>query len=282
MTRTTKRLAVAALSGGAVVAAALTGAASASASAPARVPTVIAHVSSKSVSLSTGSRLHAGRVQFKVVTGKGAHELQIARLKHGYSFAQAGADLGQAFSGNVAAVRRVDANISFRGGAEARPHHPGLFGVSLSAGQYVFTDQNSNAYRFITVYGKAPARRALPHNSSIGVYTYGFDATPNVLPRKGITRIFNVSDQPHFIVFQHVKKSTTNAQVAKYFRSMSDKQPSWALKANTSSGVISNGRSQTLRYSLPAGKYVIACFWPDDDTGMPHAYMGMWKVINLR
>jgi hypothetical protein len=33
---------------------------------------------------------------------------------------------------------------------------------------------------------------------------------------------------------------------------------------------------------MPAGRYVVACYWPDDDTGMPHAFMGMFKLITLR
>lgn len=280
MKRTTTRIAVAVLSGGAAIATTLVGASAASASTPAGVPTVTAHISSKSISLSTGNRLRAGRISFKVVTGKGDHELQIARLKPGYTLPQASADLSKAFSGDVDAVRRIDAKIVFLGGAEALPHHPGGFGVSLSAGKYVFLDQNSNAYRIITVYGKPRPQKALPHNGNLGVYTYGFDA--HVLPRSGNVRIFNVSDQPHFVVFQHVKDGTTNAQVNKLFKSMSQKEPSWALKANTSSGVISPGHSQTLHYSLPAGKYLVVCWWPDDDTGMPHAYMGMWKLVTLR
>src|SRR5690242_14486590 len=99
MRRTTTRLVVAALGAGAVIATTMTGTAAA-ASTPARVPTVTAHVSSSHVWLSTGTRLHAGRILFKVVTGTGDHELQIARLKRGYSLAQAGADINQAFGGD--------------------------------------------------------------------------------------------------------------------------------------------------------------------------------------
>jgi hypothetical protein len=33
---------------------------------------------------------------------------------------------------------------------------------------------------------------------------------------------------------------------------------------------------------VPAGKYLLACFWPDDDTGMPHFFMGMWKLVRVR
>jgi hypothetical protein len=36
-----------------------------------------------------------------------------------------------------------------------------------------------------------------------------------------------------------------------------------------------------LSYDLPAGEYLLACFWPDRFTGMPHFFMGMWKLINL-
>jgi len=25
----------------------------------------------------------------------------------------------------------------------------------------------------------------------------------------------------------------------------------------------------------------VACFWPDYFTGMPHAFMGMWKLVTL-
>ena len=33
--------------------------------------------------------------------------------------------------------------------------------------------------------------------------------------------------------------------------------------------------------TCPRGKYLVACFWPDYITGMPHFFMGMWKLINL-
>jgi hypothetical protein len=36
-----------------------------------------------------------------------------------------------------------------------------------------------------------------------------------------------------------------------------------------------------MTYDLPAGKYFIACFWPDYFTGMPHFLMGMWKLVTI-
>jgi hypothetical protein len=45
--------------------------------------------------------------------------------------------------------------------------------------------------------------------------------------------------------------------------------------------VTSPGVTLQLTYDLPAGTYVLTCFIADDVTGMPHAFMGMHKVIVL-
>lgn len=244
-------------------------------------PVIVAHIG-KHLTLSDNN-VRAGQITFRVVSRKGDHELQIVRLRNGYTVAEAGGDFGRAFGGDTAAIRRLDHGVDFRGGAEATPRHPGEVTVSLRAGRYLAFDQNSNSNEPtpLTVHGTNAQRRA-PHVSSrIGVFSYGFE-TARTLPRSGRTLIHNTSDQPHFVVFQRIKESTTRAQVKKTFSSMSEAKPSWALRPSTSSGVISPNRGERFAYDLPAGKYLIACFWPDRDTGMPHAFMGMWRIIHLR
>src|ERR687887_1894493 len=273
--RITKRVAagVAALSAAAMSAAVLTGAEGAGASTPHKVPVITVHMSSKHVRLSTGSAMHAGRVIFRVVTGKGDHALQIARLHKGYTLAEAGQDLNKAFGGDVQAIRRVDSHITFKGGAETRPNKPGRFSVTMYAGHWLFLDQESNAFTKVTVRGTPPLRAVVPSRGAITAYTYGFGTRSggtdsDTLPADGNIRIGNVSDQPHFVVFQHVKASTTAAQVRRFFKHGAKGRPSWGLRASTSSGVISPYKGpEILHVNMPAGKYVIACFWPDDDTG---------------
>ena len=47
-------------------------------------------------------------------------------------------------------------------------------------------------------------------------------------------------------------------------------------------GTLSPGRSMTADYDLPPGQYVIMCFFPDPKMGgMPHALMGMLRMIHL-
>jgi hypothetical protein len=250
----------------------------AGAAAPAPVPTITVHMSSSRIALSSGNTIHAGRIVFKVVTGKGDHTLQIARLRNGYTLQQAGADLNKAFSGDIKAIRRVDANIVFRGGAEARPNKPGAMAVGLPAGQFVFIDQNSNAFTMVKVVGKATPRQTLPNRSQIALFTYGFDTMPTAIPHSGWTLVTNRSDQPHFLEIQHVKWTTTGADVRRLFRGGKD---TISLPGRTTMGVLTQGQHEAFRYDLPRGKYLIACFWPDRFTGMPHAFMGMWKLIIL-
>jgi hypothetical protein len=242
---------------------------------------VVARMSSTHVKFSVGSSLRAGRVTFRVVSPKGDHELQLLRLHPGYSLQQAGADFGKAFNGDVAAVRRLDAGITFRGGAEAKPHHNGLFTVSLKAGDYLAVDQDSNAMAPLHVFG-TPRNAARPRTrGSVTAYSYGFGGSVR-LPHDGWIRFFNQSDQPHFIVLNHVKRGTTATMVRKYFASGGQGRPAFGLRAETSMAVVSPNRSEFFHIHLPRGKYLMACYWPDDDTGMPHALMGMWRLVTVR
>ena len=45
--------------------------------------------------------------------------------------------------------------------------------------------------------------------------------------------------------------------------------------------VLTPGTSMKLTYRLHRGTYVLMCFIADDKTGMPHAFMGMHKVVHL-
>jgi hypothetical protein len=261
------------------------------AAAAAAVPVVTVHMSDSAITLSGGgtttangaTSMHAGRVIFRVVTGSGDHVLQLLHFRHEdkYGPQQAQQDIPKAFSGDTDAIKRVDDGISWRGGAEAKPQHPGRMVVTLSANRYYLIDQNSNAVDVLNVTGSVPARATVPHHGTYTAFTYGWGVSKN-LPAKGMVRVKNQADQPHFLEIQRIKESTTKRQVRKVFSpDYKGGQPSWALKATAESGVISPTKSQLLKYDLPAGKYVIACFWPDVNSGMPHAFMGMWKIVHL-
>jgi hypothetical protein len=268
---------------GAAVAVALSGSAviaTGTATAAPGTPTITVHMTKHTVRLSRTS-VHAGTVRFRVISNdKRFHQMQVARLHGHYTLQDAERDFGKAFSGNVKAVRRLDHHVAFRGGAPAhRSGYPGQVYMNLTAGHYYVFDQDGQGLASLNVHGTQGTQPRVKHNGEITANSYGFQVSH--LPSSGWLKVRNISDQPHFIAMTRVKNSTTRRQVAREAHHPSNRQPPWLLNAGTDSSVISPYRHEVLHYRLPAGKYLVACFWPDDDTGMPHFYMGMWRLVHL-
>lgn len=265
--------------------AAVTAAAPADAAA---VKTVKVRITDSAITFSGGgattangvTTLHAGRYHLHVVTPSGGHALQLLRLRNGYTVQQAQQDFPVAGPDNVAAVQRIDNGIDFRGGIDTKPKHPGDMVVKLTAAAYTAADFNGNAMASLNVVGTPPNQPNVPHSGAYTAFSFGWGVSKN-LPAAGMVKFANQADQPHLLVLQHVKSSTTAAKVRKFIKSGSEGNPPWALKESAEAGTISPGRSQLLSYDLPPGKYIVACFFPDYFTGMPHVNMGMWKLVTL-
>lgn len=266
-----------------VVSVGLTGVASTVADASTSLKTVTITMNAKSISVSTGSSLHAGRYLFKVVEPSGDDSVQLVSLASGYSLAQAKTDINNAFGGKVSAVRTIDKKIRWFGGVEASTRHPGYFAETLYAGTYYLTEQGGNAITTLHVFGTPPAGQGwVNQTSTLSAVKPNRWAVPASIPRSGWTMFRNAAAEPHFIVLQQVKPETTYRQVLAALKSNSQTPPSWALAGSYSTSVVSPNAQMLFHYNLPAGKYVMMCFWPDDETGMPHAVMGMYKFITLK
>jgi hypothetical protein len=252
------------------------------------VPTVNVTITDNSLTLSGAgattsggvTTLRAGHYRFHITSPKGDHALQLFYFHNGYTPQQFQQDGDKGFNGDVPAVQRIDHGVVFRGGADAPAGHPADVVIGLSSGSYYAADLNGNARRQLNITGKAPSQTSPKPTSTFTAYSYGWTAT-GALHAKGWVTFVNSADQPHFLVLQHVKQSTTNDQVKKFIASGSQSNPPWALKEGYQAGVVSPGHSQLSKLDLPAGKYIVMCFWPDYFTGMPHVNMGMWRLIQL-
>lgn len=253
---------------------------SASAAAP---KSVTVTMTNKAITFSTGTALPAGHVLFEVKTTKGEHTLQLIHLHSGYTANQAEHDVNAAFGGDVKAVKRVDKNIDWLGGVDTTPGHPGKVSLNLGEGSYIAVDQESNASLGFTVgTGSSDYRTVYPSSSVTTKHNLFHLHTGGLaLPHDGWMKYHNNALEPHMFVLNRVKQSTTKQDVRDYIASGSQKPPSWGLGDSTDAGVISPGTTETWHYSLPAGKYLVACFWPSKDNGMPHFNMGMWKLVEL-
>lgn len=247
-----------------------------------RIPAIRATVTNQAIRLSQHT-VRAGLVKFRVVAPSGDHELQLIRLHKGYSQSQFFTDINRALQGKVHAVRQVDRRVSWAGGAEATKNHPGRFAVTLTPGTWIVGDQNGTAITTLTVTGAVQPRGGIATSSTIiGTGGDRFRA-PKSAPHNGWTLFKDTSDEPHFLALQRVKPGTTRHMITHYFKHGNpNSEPSFAMPGGTSSAVISGGTQMLFHYNLPRGRYAMLCFWPSDETGMPHAMMGMYRLINLR
>ena len=94
---------------------------------------------------------------------------------------------------------------------------------------------NGNAIAMVNVVGKAPEQKNVAHDGKYTAFSYGWGVSKH-LPASGMVKFANQADQPHFLVIQRVKDSTTNAQVRKFINSGGQGNPPWALKASADIG----------------------------------------------
>jgi len=257
-------------------------------------PTLHARISPTAFKLTGDRSFTSNRVTVTLHAVKKERELEIVKFKHGYTLAQARQDIryyGQhgGFQGKPTheAIRRIDRivrNVGFFGGIDADAGQTSTQTIVLPPGKYTFLDDSGNLpKRPRIVHVSGPAAVAAPAPVSSATVTMKTDRRfggSRNLPASGTITVVNRSTtSPHFLVLQHVKNGTTRKQVRQGIQSNS--APSWLRKGSGGTDVLSKGKSQTLTYSLPKGTYAEICFFPDPKTGIPHAFMGMIRIVHL-
>jgi hypothetical protein len=249
-----------------------------------------AHLSDRSVD--------AGWVSFKVsstnaVTQQGGgSEITLFRLRPHRTLDQFVAHLQLEFSSNpkVAArgTRELKADAVFRGLADVVPGYPETVTEKLSAATYYLMDLGSEPangrpqFTRLTVRDDGRNHGSSGPSSDLTVTTLHdrFHA-PRHWPHEGTYTFRNEDDTIHFMVMVPVKPGTTDADVQKALKKPTE--PDFLVKGPTGGNdVVSPGRMLKLTYDLPRGTYVLLCFVADEETGMPHAVMGMHEVVVLR
>lgn len=258
--------------------------ASVSPAAPgAAMPHIKATLTKKTIRLTGVQGLRAGRVKLSV---KGKGIVEFARFKRGYDAADFAADVNKFGAKNdIKALKRALARTTILGGFSG-----GGSGTIVlpRAGSYTpFSIGERGLVLGKAIQVRGPARRSsLPRTDGTIIAKNGPSwGGASHLPRKGSFLLKNKGNTgiPHFVVLQQVAEGTTTDQVLEALQSEEEgPPPSWVLPASMETGSVSPGRSLTANYKLPPGQYVVMCFFPDPKMGgMPHALMGMLRMIHL-
>jgi hypothetical protein len=265
-------------------------------------PVVHVHGDGKVVTLSRHS-VQAGRIRFTVDTThkqNGSNITMFRPVGH-VTVKQLLAEVDHVVSNDpktaARGTRELNRDGRFYGLADVVVGTPAAVTESLRPGTYYLVDGGGNskpsAFKVTTLRvlrsddgddnGDDSGRQASRHHATVLLTSADRFVAPRVLPAHGSVSVRNVADTIHFMSFAPVKRGTTDAQIQAFFDSGGNGQPPFALNGpSIGLDVLSPGRHALLSYKLPAGTYVLLCFIPDDKTGIPHAIMGMHKVVTLK
>lgn len=159
--------------------------------------------------------------------------------------------------------------------------------VRLPAGSYWVlgyqsTAMGKNAPATLTVAGE-PRLGALPKPQGVisarGPVGHNRFVASNLSHLSdGWLRFSNNAHEIHFLDMTGVKPDTTNAMIRDLFQGGSDK---FFTGPNLSTEVVSPGVAIAIKGPFQAGRYLVDCFIPSETDGMPHALMGMWKLVDI-
>ncbi len=275
-----------------VGAATLTAAATtAPAQSAASTPPVAVSISNTRV-VTMPTTIQPGVNTFKVTTAnKRGSGFQLVQAAAGYSAADAARDIEKGLDGgNVKAIKRFEANVTLLGGMSVNKGKTGTLVVDLDPGTYWALDTNTNdAGKFFAFTAEgADTGNVVPEAGATlkAVQDSKWAGKPASIPNQGLVTFKNAASNNHFIAMAKLKKGKTYKDFKKWLAAAQQGPPgpspvNFGLGIN--SGVVSPGHSATFRYNVPEGDYVMLCFWPDASMGgMPHAFMGMHRVITLK
>jgi hypothetical protein len=235
----------------------------------------------------------AGSIRFAVASTNRAvgSNITLFQPKPGKTVSRILSDLFDEFGSDPAdGTRELTADGTFHGLADVLVGHSATVTENLAPGTYYLIDiaNPPSGPPPVTKLTVKPATANIEQDSDLVSQTTVLATSadrfvaPRNWPHRGTYTFRNTSDTLHFMSLTPVKDGTTDKQVQKYFDSGSQNPPPF-LKAGPSIGndVTSPGQTLQLSYNLPRGTYVALCFIADDVTGMPHAIMGMHKVVVL-
>lgn len=224
-----------------------------------------------------------GRVAIRI-TGATSQSFQLVRSKHGAGKARLLADAAEL--NGAGSPKRLEDDFVLLGGA---PVGHTLY-VTLTRGRYYAIDTDAakpattDVQRIIVSGRTRNAHVSASAGTIKAVKDTSWSSKPYSIRHKGVLAFVNASKEWHFVVLVRLKKGKGLADIKKALNG-SEKESAVTYSGGRNefdSGVLSPGTKMATTISLNRGSYALLCFWPDRDTGMPHALMGMYRVIKVK
>jgi hypothetical protein len=299
------RCAVAVVAGGALVLGSATGADASSQAASfqaassfhGRAPVIPVDVTTDG-GFSLPSHVRSGFVTFKVSSPEdGYHGFQGFRTKNGATLADVMNDFTLGLLGdqaqNAEGARLLLQHATLIGGVVTSSFAPISVTVPMEPGTYFFVDLNdlfngvTPRVHTLQAVGH-PQWTGLPRFSDVIVTTMIDDqprfVAPTDMSATGTFLVVNTADEIHEAVWRQVIPGTTDAYIQHYYEEFLAGHPlpprPW-LGIQHGLQAFSPDQFAVIHIDLPVGSYALICLVPDDENGLPHAYIGMHQVVDL-
>lgn len=252
-------------------------------------------VNNHKLTLTGDTTFPAGRLNLTVKAVDHESTVAVVNLHPGFTFKDARNDLrtfgesldkqGNPSKAGLKALNNLIAHITAYGGldvAKGKTGHATLLIPHASGTTVIFNDTgNLPTQQTVLSVGDAAGPQTLPAaDAKVVAKTDRRFGGDSVLPASGVVRFKNLStESPHFLSISHVKAGTTRKQVIETLQGTGSNV---FLHGFTGTDVLTTGQAQNLSVDLPTGDYALMCFFPDPKTGMPHALMGMVRIVHLK
>lgn len=165
--------------------------------------------------------------------------------------------------------------------------------IDLSAGEWMLWGDLPEAPQApvpVIVTGEAPADQPTPAAAvTIAMQEMSFSVDGSLTAEPQTIALTNAGQQPHFLLMIGVPEGTTPedflALSAAFAGDPTASPPAGLSFQELTTGIestdLSSGGTVWLHADLAAGTYVLACFFPDQETGAPHAFLGMVDVVTV-
>jgi hypothetical protein len=226
------------------------------------------------------------------VRSVGGSAFQLVRPDAGYSKSQLLNDLDAGFeNGDVRAFKRFERNLQLAGGVTADSGQKGVMWAKLKRGTYWALDTDPSNLRpsqILTVKVRGENQGgSLPEAATLTASgNAAWAPDPASIPASGKVTLRNESNANHFFGVARLKAGKTMADVDAFVEAITNgdnpgKSPI-RFGVGFESGVVGPGQAMTMNYDLPAGEYVMVCFWPmPEHDFMPHMFMGMYRQLTV-
>jgi hypothetical protein len=244
-------------------------------------------------------KVNAGWVTFRVgAADTDYHGLEVARPNPGHTLAEVINDLQMGLGSDPASealgARNLVRDGTLMGGVVTSSYAPMEATLPLTPGTYYLFDfaefglPTPPTVHTMRVVGHMDWAGMPAFHSVVGMYMNPQDMPAFVAPTDfsatGSFLVYGQGDELHEAVFRPTKPGITDQYISDYYAAIDaglPHAPSPWTDIQHGFNAMSPGQFAVFHLDLPPGPYALICYVPSDDTGLPHAHMGMHQMVTL-